>query len=58
MLFVIATANIGCLHHLAGADAPPIVHLAELIDWAEGGPAPDVLAGAILSSAATAADPG
>jgi glycolate oxidase iron-sulfur subunit len=34
---VIATANIGCLHHLSGPDAPPIVHLAELIDWAEGG---------------------
>ncbi len=41
---VIATANIGCLHHLAGDDAPPIVHLAELVDWAEGGPAPDFLA--------------
>jgi len=37
---VIATANIGCLNHLSGADAPPIVHLAELIDWAEGGPRP------------------
>jgi glycolate oxidase iron-sulfur subunit len=34
---VIATANIGCLHHLSGPDAPPVVHLAELIDWAEGG---------------------
>jgi glycolate oxidase iron-sulfur subunit len=37
---VIATANIGCLHHLSGPDAPPIVHLAELIDWAEGGATP------------------
>jgi glycolate oxidase iron-sulfur subunit len=37
---VIATANIGCLHHLSGADAPPVVHVAELIDWAEGGAAP------------------
>jgi glycolate oxidase iron-sulfur subunit len=39
----IATANIGCLNHLSGADAPPIIHLAELIDWAEGGPRPVAL---------------
>jgi glycolate oxidase iron-sulfur subunit len=37
---VIATSNIGCLQHLSGADAPPIVHLAELLDWAEDGPQP------------------
>ena len=42
---VIATANIGCLHHLSGPDAPPVVHLAELVDWAEGGATPPVLAG-------------
>jgi glycolate oxidase iron-sulfur subunit len=41
---VIATANIGCLHHLSGPDAPPIVHLAELVDWAEGGVTPVFLA--------------
>lgn len=40
---VIATANIGCLTHLSGTDAPPVVHLAELIDWAEGGPVPQAL---------------
>lgn len=40
---VIAAANIGCLNHLAGPDAPPLVHPAELIDWAEGGPLPAVL---------------
>ena len=39
----IATANIGCLNHLRGSDAPPVVHLAELIDWAEGGPKPAAL---------------
>jgi glycolate oxidase iron-sulfur subunit len=39
----IATANIGCLNHLSGPDAPPVVHLAELIDWAEGGPRPAAL---------------
>ena len=37
---IIATANIGCLYHLAGPDAPPIIHLAELIDWADGGAKP------------------
>jgi glycolate oxidase iron-sulfur subunit len=41
---VIATGNIGCLNQLSGPDAPPVVHLAELIDWAEGGPAPAALA--------------
>jgi glycolate oxidase iron-sulfur subunit len=41
---VIATANIGCLHHLSGPDAPPVVHLAELIDWAEGGATPAFVA--------------
>jgi len=37
---LIATSNIGCLNHLSGSDAPPVVHLAELLDWAEGGPMP------------------
>jgi len=40
---VIATANIGCLNHLTGSDAPPVAHLAELIDWAEGGATPAFL---------------
>jgi glycolate oxidase iron-sulfur subunit len=40
---VVATANIGCLHHLSGPDAPPVVHIAQLIDWADGGAAPAVL---------------
>jgi glycolate oxidase iron-sulfur subunit len=40
---VIVAANIGCLNHLAGPDAPPLIHPAELIDWAEGGPVPAAL---------------
>ncbi|MBV9991684.1 MAG: 4Fe-4S dicluster domain-containing protein [Alphaproteobacteria bacterium] len=40
---VVATANIGCLHHLSGPDAPPIVHIAQLVDWADGGAVPYVL---------------
>jgi glycolate oxidase iron-sulfur subunit len=46
---VIATGNIGCLNQLSGDDAPPVVHLAELIDWAEGGPTPQALARAGLT---------
>ena len=41
---IVASSNIGCLAHLAGADAPPLVHLAELLDWAGGGPVPVALA--------------
>lgn len=39
----IVTANIGCLDHLAGPGAPPLVHIAEVIDWSEGGPEPTAL---------------
>jgi glycolate dehydrogenase iron-sulfur subunit len=39
----IASPNIGCFVHLMGPDAPPVVHPAELIDWAEGGPVPAAL---------------
>jgi glycolate oxidase iron-sulfur subunit len=35
---VIASANLGCLTHLAGDI--PTVHIAELLDWAQGGPKP------------------
>jgi len=35
---VIASANLGCLTHLS-CDIPT-VHIAELIDWAQGGPKP------------------
>lgn len=38
---VIVTANIGCLEQLSGPY--PIVHVAELLDWAEGGPKPAAL---------------
>jgi glycolate dehydrogenase iron-sulfur subunit len=39
----VASANVGCLVHLSGPDAPPVIHPAELIDWAEGGPRPAAL---------------
>ncbi len=34
---VIVSGNIGCLTHLAEPGGPPMLHLAELLDWAEGG---------------------
>ncbi len=35
---LIASANLGCLTHLSGEI--PTVHIAELLDWAQGGPKP------------------
>ncbi len=46
---LVATGNIGCMTQLAkgfadkGA-ATPVVHTAELLDWATGGPLPEKLA--------------
>jgi glycolate oxidase iron-sulfur subunit len=38
---VIVSGNIGCIQQLA--DAIPVLHIAELLDWAEGGPRPEAL---------------
>jgi glycolate oxidase iron-sulfur subunit len=40
---VIATGNVGCEVHIAGATAIPVVHSVELLDWATGGPRPVAL---------------
>lgn len=39
---VLVSGNIGCLQHLATGKGlnQPILHIAELLDWAEGGPKP------------------
>ncbi|HTW37788.1 MAG TPA: glycolate oxidase subunit GlcF [Steroidobacteraceae bacterium] len=37
---VVATGNVGCIVQLAGAAGLPLVHTAELLDWAQGGPMP------------------
>lgn len=37
---VVATGNVGCMTQLAGACEAPVVHTAELLDWATGGPLP------------------
>lgn len=42
---VIATGNIGCMLQIAGAGNRPVVHVAELLDWATGGPIPGAMAG-------------
>src|SRR5262245_31858863 len=48
---VIAAGNIGCITQIAAGTAIPVVHTVELIDWATGGPAPEVLAGRQVSAA-------
>jgi glycolate oxidase iron-sulfur subunit len=40
----IAAGNIGCMTQIASATATPVVHTAELLDWASGGPPPAGLA--------------
>ncbi len=40
---VIAAGNIGCLTQIGAATEIPVVHTVELIDWATGGPVPEVL---------------
>jgi glycolate oxidase iron-sulfur subunit len=42
---IIAAGNIGCITQIASGTGIPIVHTAELLDWAYGGPAPDKLSG-------------
>ena len=37
---LVAAGNIGCITHLAKGMEFPIVHTAELLDWAYGGPVP------------------
>jgi glycolate oxidase iron-sulfur subunit len=54
---VIAAGNIGCLTQIALGTAIPVVHTVELIDWATGGPMPEVLREkAGLAPAAAAAE--
>jgi glycolate oxidase iron-sulfur subunit len=37
---VIATGNVGCMTQIARSSTLPVVHVAQLLDWATGGPAP------------------
>lgn len=47
---IIATGNIGCMTQIASGTHIPVVHTAELLDWATGGPLPPALAGRALSN--------
>ncbi|MCC5979187.1 MAG: glycolate oxidase subunit GlcF [Salinarimonas sp.] len=40
---IIATGNIGCMTQIGKGTEIPIVHTAELLDWATGGPRPKAL---------------
>ena len=43
---VIAAGNIGCMMQIGSGTGIPVVHTAELLDWATGGPKPAALADA------------
>ncbi len=40
---VIAAGNIGCMIQIAGGTNIPVLHTVELLDWATGGPMPEML---------------
>ena len=40
---VISAGNIGCMIQIGSAIGVPVVHTAELLDWATGGPKPSKL---------------
>ena len=40
---IVATGNVGCITQLAGDAGIPVLHTVELLDWATGGPKPEVL---------------
>jgi glycolate oxidase iron-sulfur subunit len=41
---VVAAGNIGCMVQIGSGTALPVVHTAQLLDWATGGPRPAALA--------------
>ncbi|WP_420403786.1 glycolate oxidase subunit GlcF [Nisaea sp.] len=40
---VIAAGNLGCITQIASGTGVPVIHTVELLDWATGGPKPEVL---------------
>jgi glycolate oxidase iron-sulfur subunit len=50
---LIATGNIGCITQIGLGTDIPIVHTVELLDWATGGPMPEVLQDAGLAGRVT-----
>lgn len=41
---LVATGNIGCITQIASGSTIPILHTVQLLDWAYGGPRPEILA--------------
>lgn len=54
---VIAAGNIGCIMQIASGAGVPVVHTAELLDWASGGPPPPALVAAARAAPAASAKP-
>ena len=48
----VVTGNIGCISQIALGGDYPVLHIAELLDWATGGPAPKALSALVASAAA------
>jgi glycolate oxidase iron-sulfur subunit len=44
---IIASGNLGCITQIGAGTLIPVVHTVELVDWAMGGPLPDVLKGCL-----------
>lgn len=42
---IVAAGNIGCIMQIGNGTAIPVVHTAELLDWATGGPKPEAISG-------------
>jgi glycolate oxidase iron-sulfur subunit len=48
---VIAAGNLGCITQIALGTSIPLIHTAELLDWATGGPVPAKIAGLVAARA-------
>jgi len=46
---LIAAGNIGCMMQIGSGTEIPVVHTAELLDWATGGPKPPRLSAALFA---------
>jgi glycolate oxidase iron-sulfur subunit len=44
---VTVSSNIGCMTQLGASGHGPVVHIAEILDWAAGGPKPGALSGLV-----------
>jgi glycolate oxidase iron-sulfur subunit len=51
---IVAAGNLGCIVQVARFARAPVIHTAELLDWATGGPMPPALRGRPLRKPARA----